>query len=279
MDRFDWYQATIPEKPIVLIEEFLRQLAPGGEVLEGRGLHNYHQGFRILDSAGHEVAQVLAGGKNGDPNAKASGPATDAFVRVVRECWPVHRVTRVDSCADMVQEGAYDTLEATCRAVARDAGVKGRAIVPDDPADGRTYYLGSNSSDVRTRLYDKTAEQRRSLPESRHSEVPEYWARLESQVRPRKESKAVFASLSPAQVWGAAGWSAELARRVFSLNVERVMMQSARETDHERAWRFMLQQYGGTLYQAFRDLGSWDCVGRTIGDELEQLAEVKRLSQ
>ena len=36
--RFDWYQATIPENPIVLVESLLERLAPGGEVIDGRGV-------------------------------------------------------------------------------------------------------------------------------------------------------------------------------------------------------------------------------------------------
>jgi hypothetical protein len=274
--RFDWYQATIPEHPIRLVETIKAELAPGGDVIEGRGRHNYHQSFTVRDGRGERVAVVLAGGPNGNPNATASGAATDGFVRLVRDAWPVHRVTRFDTAEDFCQVGAFETAEAVCREVALDMGVKGRAIVPDDPAEGRTYYLGAPSSDVRVRLYDKTAESLRSLPEDRHGEIPDHWARLEAQVRPRKEWKAYAAQATPEQAWGFAGWTAELAARVFALQVERITMQARRETDHERAYRFMLLQYGGVLRQMFSDLGAWDCVGLTIGDDLRRLDERRR---
>lgn len=274
--RFDWYQATIPEHPVTLVDSILSRLAPGGDVEQGRGRHNYHQSFTVRDIRGDRVALVLAGGPNGHPNATASGVATDGFVDLVREAWPEHRVTRFDAAEDFCEPGAFEMAESVCREVARDLGVKGRAIVPDDPAEGRTYYMGAPSSDVRVRLYDKAAEVRRSLPPERHSEIPENWVRLEAQVRPRKEWRERAAHVTPEQAWGFAGWTHELARRAFELQVERITMQAGRETDHERAYRFMLRQYGGALRQMFADLGSWECVGLTIGDDLERMERQRR---
>src|SRR3989304_2235945 len=50
--RYDWYQPTIPDDPIVIVEELLKRLAPGGEVTEGRGKNNYQQSFTIADWRG-----------------------------------------------------------------------------------------------------------------------------------------------------------------------------------------------------------------------------------
>lgn len=266
--RFDWYQATIPENPIVLVETLKSALAPDGDIVEGRGRHNYHQSFRVRNARGERVAEVLAGGSNGDPNATASGIVTPGFVDVVRGSWPEHRVTRFDAAEDMAQQGALEALEATCRGLAKDLGIKGRAVVPDDPSEGRTYYLGAPSSDTRVRLYDKTAETRAKLPPERHGEVPDHWARLEVQVRPRKEWKLFAAQATPEQAWGFAGWTHELAKRALSLHIERITMQAGRETDDERAFRFMVLQYGSLLQRIYRDLGSWDCVGLTIGEAI-----------
>ena len=276
--RFDWYQATIPENPIVLVETLKSALAPDGDIVEGRGRHNYHQSFRVRNARGERVAEVLAGGSNGDPNATASGIVTPGFVDVVRGSWPEHRVTRFDAAEDMAQQGALEALEATCRGLAKDLGIKGRAVVPDDPSEGRTYYLGAPSSDTRVRLYDKTAETRAKLPPERHGEVPDHWARLEVQVRPRKQWKLFAAQATPEQAWGFAGWTHELAKRALSLHIERITMQSGRETDDERAFRFMVLQYGPLLQRICRDLGSWECVGLTVGEAIaaQKAARIKR---
>lgn len=268
--RFDWYQATIPEHPIVLVDTVKAALAPGGQVVEGRGRHNYHQSFRINDAQGFRVAEVLAGGNNGDPNITASGEVTPAFVDVVRSCWPSHRVTRFDSAEDFAKEGALDGLEAICRGVAKELRVKGRAVVPDDPTEGKTYYMGAPTSDNRVRLYDKTAETRRKLPECRHAEIPDHWARLEVQVRPIKEWKAYAAQATPEEAWGFAGWTHELAKRAFSLDIARVTMKAGRETDDERAFRHLVIQYGPLLERVMKEVGTWECVGLTIRDALEE---------
>lgn len=274
--KFDWYQATIPDHPLDVVSAVLAGLAEGGEVREGRGLHGYRQSFGIHKADGDRVALVLCGGNNGaHPNVTASGAAAHPFASLVRDLWPAHKVTRVDAAEDVAEEGAYDLLEGVCRTLAQERSLKGRRILPDDPAEGRTYYIGSPSSDVRTRLYDKTAEARRSLPPERHNEVPDHWARIEAVVRPRKEAGYVAASLTPEQVWGCSAWTHELARRLFSLDLARVEMQAGRESDHERAYRFMLQQYGPTLRRMVADLGSWDCVGLTIGDDLARIARMK----
>ncbi len=275
--RFDWYQATIQAHPMEVVEAIRDGLAGGGEVLEGRGLHGYRQSFTVKGADGDRVALVLCGGNNGaHPNAQATGAQAHQFAGFVRDLWPAHKVTRFDAAEDLAGEGAYEALEGVCRALARERGLKGRAIVPDDVEDGRTYYVGAPASDVRTRLYDKTAELRAKLPPDRHHEVPDHVARIEAQVRPRKEAGYVAASLEPAQVWGCAAWTHELARRLFSLDVARVEMQAGRESDHQRAYRFMLQQYGPTLRRMLADLGAWDCVGMTIGQDLERLEGLKR---
>jgi hypothetical protein len=273
--RFDWYQATVPAHPLDVVEAVRSSLADDGEVVEGRGKHGYAQSFTIKGGDGDRVALVLCGGSNGYPNVQATGSAAHAFADLVRDLWPDHKVTRFDAAEDVVGEGVYERFEGLCKATARDHGVKGLSYVPDDLADGRTYYIGAASSDVRVRLYEKTAEQRRKLPPDRHHEVPENWVRVEAQVRPPKGAGYTAASLTPAQVWGCSGWTGDLARQLFAMDVERIAMQGARESDHDRSYRYMLQQYGPTLRRMLADLGSWECVGLTIGDDLDRIARLK----
>ena len=272
--RFDWYQATISAPPISLIDNLTEQLDVT-EVIEGRGMHNYHASYKLQNARKETVAIVLAGGPNGNPNAWASGQATDRFVEVVRGEYS-HRVTRCDVAEDFAAVGAYDTLEAICRANLEGRSVKGRAIVPDDPTEGRTYYMGAATSDVRARLYDKAAELRAKMPPERHCEIPEHLARLEIQVRPRKLWKEAASVLKPEQMWGLSSWTLDLARQVFDLPLERIKMNVRTETDFERAYRFMLMQYGNVIRQLKDDLGDWSSVGLQIGEDLEVIRRNKK---
>ena len=221
--HFDWYQATIPEVPNHLVEILKRELAPLGTVETGRGRHNYNQSILIRSQGGERVACVLAGGSNGHPNVTSSGNVTSDFVEIVRAYWPNHNVTRFDAAQDFVSDDSWQKLEDCCRLVTAEHQVKGRAIVPDDASEGRTYYMGAPSSDVRARLYEKTQELRKDLPPTRWHEVPEGMTRLELQVRPKHPDARAYASTcTPEQVWGFSRWSRELAEKAFLLNVERI---------------------------------------------------------
>jgi hypothetical protein len=270
--RFDWYQATVSESPIVLVETVAKELG-AASIEAGKGRHNYHQSFTLRSASGDRLAAVLAGGPNGDPNITASGEITPRFVEVIRGHWPRHNVTRFDSCEDFAEEGAFNELERACRAVAAAAGVKGRSIVPDDAGDGRTYYMGAPTSDVRARLYDKAAELRRSVAPDKHDTIPAHLSRLEVQARPRREFKTFACVFPPEMVWGLAGWTHQLYEGVFKLSLERVNMYVSKETDYERSYRFMLMQYAKVLQRQFGDLGSWSAVGLQLGEDLAKLAK------
>ena len=43
-----------------------------------------------------------------------------------------------------------------------------------------------------------------------------------------------------------------------------------RQADDERAYAYLLAQYGPLLRRIREDLGSWDCVGRQLGDDLAE---------
>lgn len=274
--RFDWYQPTIPENPVILVDELAKRLAPNGEVIEGRGKHNYRQSFTICDKDGNRAALVLCGGPNGHPNVTASGDACDAFVPVVRELWPEHRPTRIDAAEDFSGEGVFDALEKVCRRVTAARQVKGVAFVPDDLADGRTYRMGAPSSAVGARLYDKSAELRRHLPPERHSEIPPHMTRLEVACRPPREWRDAAATWEPRHVFMASDWTAELAERVLALEVERVMQRPGRMGDHARAYRAMLSMFKRTLRRMQEDHGSAEAVGLQIFHDLDELEAAAR---
>lgn len=269
--RFDWYQATVPAHPIELVEALRADLDPRADIESSRGRHNYHQSFTIKSKSGERLACVLAGGPNGHPNVTASGDITPDFVSAIRARWEEHNVTRFDAAADFCGEGAYEGLQAVCKEVAGVHKVKGRAIVPDDIAEGRTYYLGAPTSDVRVRLYEKTAQLRNSLPSHRHAEVPDGWSRLEIQVRPKGIVRSFSSKLNPEDIWGFSAWTKDLAEKALDLRVQRIKARIAKESDNDRAFRFMVQQYSKVLKAMRDDLGDWQSVGLQIGQEIKNI--------
>lgn len=176
----------------------------------------------------------------------------------------------MDACADFDAPGAFDGLLGHCLDVKKVHRLKGSKLGDweDFPEDGRTLYLGAPSSVARVRLYEKGKQ-----PEYRHLGRFD-WARLEIQVRPSKEAKAVFNGLGPMECWGASRWTRDLAGRVLEQHIDPHPAGTVYKlSESERALRHMCKQYGAHLLGLCSDLGGWDMVGRTLGEMIESGAD------
>lgn len=271
--RFDWYQATIAAHPVEVVEGLLAGLGGDLEVRDCRAHNGYTQGFQIVDAAG-EVARIDAGGSNGDPNAKASGDHTDAFVRVVREMWPeLHRVTRCDPAQDFEEAGAFDKLMGVCIGHADEQPKPLKVEHAGDwhrAEDGRTLYVGSRKSPFRARLYEKGVQLQRELPHRAH-EFSRDRVRLELQARPAGTLRHLAAVATPEQVWGFATWTRMLAEKAMGVVVPKASVSTYREADHWRSFRWMVGQYGRALEKCVEDLGSWEALALQMRDDIERL--------
>lgn len=281
--KFDWYAATVPEAPPLEVLEAVRR-GLGGTVKEGRRRLGYAQCFRVEDRRGDLLAEVLAGsvGRNQlDPHAVATGQNAPAFVEALREAYPDHRVSRFDAAEDYDAPGAFDRLTSAMLDVAQARGVKGLWIMPDDPQDGATYYLGGKASAVTCRAYQKGLQARKLLHPSLRPTVSADWARIEVQVRPPKQTgKALAASLTPEQAWGFSAWSQELAREAVGLEIPKLEgLGWQPQSDDDKAFDWMLRQYGSLLRRRLADAGTWECVGLDLGARLDQLDELAALGQ
>lgn len=239
--RFDWYAATIMERPERLIHILCERL--GGRVVFSRPRHGYADAVTIQDGD-RVLATVYSGGTFAWPHAFASSDETDAFVAVVREVWPNdHSVTRMDAALDF--DNGPDTFT-----VLNDLAVKlaaGKRVDGDDrkraskvtvrtvgdwifAKGGRTLYLGSTTSATMVRLYEKGIQLRqdaevRGVP---RDDISVNLTRLEVQVRPTGPSMRRAAHATPEDAFGYAEWSRELLRRVQGSKVKRVHIKERR---------------------------------------------------
>lgn len=257
--RFDAYTATTraarPEDAVALCFKH------GDKLRQGRGFHGFGDRVSMVADDGAEVASVSFGGTHQDRvMIEVKGTRTPEVVDAIRAKYE-HRCTRVDSCYDVDEPGAFDKLLAPCIEVKKAHRIKGgKAGDWDDfPEDGRTLYMGASTSAVRTRLYEKGRQ-----AEYLHLSRPD-WIRLEIQVRPAKDAKDTFSTASPAEVWGASRWTRELAGRVLEAKVAPLPAGTTYKlTEQERRLRFLCKQYGSALFQLADDLGSWDLVGPNL---------------
>ncbi len=277
--KFDWYAATLPGVGPNDALDVISSGMMGHSVEIGRRRLGYAQCFQVQNAGGDTVAEVLCGsvGKNHlETHAVATGESAPQFASVLRGAFPDHRVTRFDAAEDLDEPGAFDQITQTMGRVAADHRVKGLWIRPDDPDEGATYYLGGKSSAVTCRCYQKGLQLRKGLHPALRPSVSEHWARLEVQVRPPKAlGKVLAATLTPDQAWGFAAWSQDLVLAALKLNVEKIQGLGWKpQTDDEITLDWLCRQYGPLLFRMLNDLGSWECVGLTIGDRIAELDRI-----
>lgn len=276
--RFDAYTATVRGiDPQVMLGLAANLASTGDQRAEGRAYHQFGEKVAWRGSDGAEWASVQWGGTHGSlVMLEVKGERTPEVVEALRGELPVHRCTRVDSCVDMDEPGAWERLLSEVLAVKERFKLRGeRRGDWDYPEDGRTQYLGSRKSAVQVRLYEKGKQ-----PELRHLERFDL-VRLEAQVRPAKEARDVYAHLTPAEVWGASPFTRELAGRVLEAAVKPAPAGTIwKPSQRDKALSWMCQQYGPHLVSLAQDLGGWDCLGLTLGEmvrEQRQLSHRRKL--
>lgn len=275
MVRFDAYTATSTE---VRKDDFFQVLADAGGVgsfdklATGKGFHTFGERLSVKDQSGTEWGAISWGGGQGERvMIEVKGERTPKAVEALRARFS-HRCTRVDACADFDAPAAFESLYRACRHVKKHHNIIGGKAGDweDFPEKGRTLYLGAKTSTTRMRLYEKGKQ-----AEYEHLNRPD-WTRIEVQVRPAKDAKAVFSALSPIEVWGASSWSREIAAEVLKEHVDpHPAGTTYRLSERETALRWMCRQYGVHLVSLADDLGGWDCLGLTLREILHEQSQRK----
>jgi hypothetical protein len=234
----------------------------GDTIAVGRGYHSYAEKISVIADTGVEVGSILWGGRNAEtPFIEVKGERSPEVVEKLRASVD-HVPTRLDSCFDVNRPGAWDGLLSTVMAVKTQHRLYGeRRGDWDQPEKGRTQYVGAASSPIRSRLYEKGKQ-----PEYRHLGLWDH-CRLELQVRPKKEARAVYATLSPLEVWGASKWTRQLASELMGEMLDPHPPGTIRrDTKRDQALRWMCRQYGPHLMSLKDELGDWQCVGLQLAD-------------
>lgn len=257
--RFDWYAASVLTDADP--RRMVRALA-SATASAPRPVHP-HNGFTSavsLYAGDRRVAAMSWGGAGHDlPHVEVSGEDSPRVASFIRETWPEHRVSRVDSCSDFDSPGAWDWIESQAVRIGNRAGVQ-----MDTAGDwvngqrGRTLYIGSRRSAVRARIYEKGKQ----LPEAGRPD----WVRAEVQARPRGAAAREMASRTPSEAWGVSRWSGQLFEALTGQEAPPVRIVRWREPDGVRARRSCMQQYGPTLRAWAEEYGDdWAVLGEVIG--------------
>lgn len=232
---FDWFQVTIPNREgkaqcVVGSPEEREAVDTALLWAKQQGLHpgrvsGGHNGYRaaLPLTAGPEslenVMQINSGSSSGImPNIMLTGGhgACSRLAPKLQKAFPGARLSRADAALDWSQEGLFDDLLIMARKLARgNAKLGGVRTIESDT--GRTFYLGSRTSTVSLRVYEKDRE-RAARGVIDPDDVDPDLIRIEWTFRPQSKSKAGMAKLSPGQMIRSSVWA-----RDFMARASRVM--------------------------------------------------------
>jgi len=249
--RFDAYRATVPASPAHL-EAILVKGLSGRACIASAPHKNYKQAISI--QAGGQAVRMSWGGFNPLPFVDVQGEISDDLAHVLREAYPDHSCGRADACLDFKggRDGFQDVSEHLV-GIAQRYGVSTRLIAsPSHPEQGRTLYVGSRTSEVMARLYEKG----RQLQEQKGDASDLDLVRFEVEVKPnKKQRKLQLAKIPAEEISGFSRWSAQAQSLVTCNVVPFTPRHTDRKSASEQALRHMTQQYQNTATQFVREQG------------------------
>jgi hypothetical protein len=256
---FDWFQVTLPNKEgkascevgspeeTHAIDMAFRwcaseSLHPGRV---GGGHNGYRAGMPFTPNAQSKevVARINSGSTSGImPNIMLTGGhgACEHLAPSLQAAFPGARLSRADAALDTSQEGLWDALLAMAKLLSKGNTKMGgvRTIESDT---GRTFYLGSRTSTVSLRVYEKDLERAAKGVISIDDVDPDL-IRIEWTFRPQSKSKAGMAGLSPAEMIRTSVWARKFmsqvakimtvtdrAERIYKQDVEREVVEKTLE--------------------------------------------------
>lgn len=267
---FDWYAGTIHHPDLATDPEAVREAAlaafPGSVYAPAeKGASGYaHRvtiGYECVDRRGRpdirRICDLLSGGNPG-VHVVASGCYSPQVAGFLRELAPeTHRLSRADAAIDFAVPGLFDRIDAVLVAFAVRRGLKVGCSGDWERGRARTRYVGSRSSPVYLRWYEK-GHKDGGMPD---------WCRLEVEVKPKtRDAGFEFAHLSPFDLLGSSKWLTDLFLELGAITAEPVAAGSIRKASDDARVRFhLVRQYG-------RAMERWRSQCATEADFLRELS-------
>lgn len=256
---WDW-TSTTHEGRTGIVEDLIKALGTR-TAARGKGKQGWSQSILCYDAGGYKLGAVYFGGGRDDVHVESTSSQADETRDAVKSIGHP-RTARVDTRVDTLV--SFDELRAVMTEVA-GSNTRTRYIegTMGGQSTGRTFYLGSPTSAVQVRLYEKWLESPGLYVDGCN--------RIEVQLRPPSRAKEMVSSWTREETFCASKLTRRLAQTLGTDLAEPASMQKEKRTpDLERSMEWMGRQYGGS----FADFMSWS--GGDLGRVLDYLAASDR---
>jgi len=269
--KFDWYQTTVRAKDPQAsgLVSYLLRAFDLSDYVPGRGLNGYHHGAKVV--RGSETLATLSWGGQPGINVHASAENAPILAQAVRdfthEARIKHTPTRLDAALDWVEKGLFDTLATRLIDFALAEGLALDKRGDWDRGIGRTLYLGSRTSAIYVRLYEKGHEQGFNPFHPLY-----YWVRFEAEIKPKGAARELLMDWTPEDTLSA-GWvpAALTAIGYFHQLKPKSVGTVWRPSSEQRARSALIKQYGAVLTKWAAEVGGWDQLGPEIRDSIDTM--------
>ena len=253
MHKWDWYQTTVFMSIESVISRFKGSAIHDLSDIKIATPRNGYTHAVSFVRGDHAHCTLFYGGNPG-VNILSSGPDAPALAEFMRS-FDEHYPTRVDACVDLARPGLFDEL---ARGMLRFAVRKGLTINQQgdwERGRARTLYIGSRSSPVRLRMYEKGCQM---IDRYGDTSADPFWVRVEVEVKPKIHARPIVSRWSPSdaftracrwlsELWEALGWGSYAP---FAIGTVREEIDTLRQ-------RFAFaRQYGRVCEQWIVDAGS-----------------------
>ena len=266
---FDAYTATVQSDPLEIMHLLQDAVCAGLDVeadyQETGCLPFYGINKALVTDYGKRLMNVQFGGSNVTPLVQCTGMASPIVADTLR-AGLVHRPSRIDSAIDYAGEGLFARHIRLTKSLSKRHGLAWRPVGDWGTKDaGRTIELGSRRSQVMLRVYEKGLEMAHKAGTEITDQARQH-VRCEVEFKPANNTAREAArSITPPSVWGTTAWLGDFVKRGFDQDVERVMVSETRESDTERALRFMGKQYSRHLLWLLKECdGDLDRFGHEV---------------
>lgn len=290
-DFYDWYQVTfevgmMPRHSeywsmnstswaaVSLVHNFRENWT--GSVVEEvpPRVKQYHKAVNILRGS-QTIAHICWGGSNAGVHMISTGAIADEVAKFLQSESAGYRctygVSRADVRCDLVDPAAWEYLYGAAEGFCLKRKIKTNSMGDWLTGEaGRTFYMGSKTSVVQVRIYEK----------GKKDGGDPNWVRVEAQIRPSKSDhkRLVAMNSAKAMFMGSSKWLTD-----FYLHVLLEKDDSPRKyigtvwkrSDLQSSVVHMVNQYGKAFAELAEELGGSENAGKFVELMIEKSREFR----